>query len=78
MNPLVELQKLLKPKKLQRKELGTVVHVTDTLVHVVVNGKQRIVAREGGSYVVGDEVSMQGDTVLSRKRRVGTVNEYIV
>ena len=77
MNPYLELQKLLVPRS-GFKQYGKVTYVTDFKVHAMVNGHPKIYERNGARYSKGDEVVVQGDVLMGRKRIKTGVNTYEV
>ena len=77
MNPYLELRKLLVPKS-GFKELGKVTYVDDFKVYATVNGKPKIYNRDGGRYFKGDEITVQGDVLMGKKKINPNVNVYQV
>lgn len=77
MNPFIELQKLLVPKQ-GFKEIGKVTYVDDFKVHATVSGKPKIYNRDGARYAKGDEITIQGDILIGKKKIKPNVNVYQV
>lgn len=77
MNPLIELQKLLVPKT-GFKEFGKVSYVDEFKVHAIVNGRPKIYERQGAKFAKGDEIVIQGDVLIGKKKTIVNVNVYQV
>ena len=77
MNPYLELQKLLVPK-IGFKEFGKVTYVDEFKVYATINGKPKIYTRNGARYAKGDEITVQGDVLIGKKKVNHNVNVYQV
>jgi len=67
MNPYVELQKIFNPVQ-NTKKFGKVVYADMSKIHVVVDGHPKIYDRPEGPYAKGDEIVVQGDVLIGKKK----------